>query len=182
MNEASTLYGYLARHNLQCDDGYGLNSFQLVLNDDKSEFMYKYKCCALNIPCTNTEKYSTYQAFGDGYPVYLDRHSIDCNSKFMTGFQLMKADGDLFIGDLIDGHLIDGDYRYRYNCCEGKYGTSCIDIRNDFTSGNADTKELSLQNVSCPERYVISWFHLMRDSIGTKWTYKYRCCIVHNSW
>mgnify|MGYP000023396367 FL=1 len=95
---------YLDRHDINCDKN-PLSQFALVVNDNRNQIKYDYKCM---VP-TNTRPLTCRDegsAPGPGdYLDYLDRHELKCNK-------------DEVISSIKLERMSQAESRYRWKCCK----------------------------------------------------------------
>ena len=100
---------YLDRHSVNCGDYGYINHFQLKRGGRNVQ--YYYTCCHLYSSYRSTWCYNRYTRFTDtgrGKNYYLDRQTVQCNSRyFLTRFEMQTS----------------GPYRWRYfyRCCRQAY-------------------------------------------------------------
>ena len=97
---------YLDRQSIQCSNK-GISYLKLDRSGDK--WNYKYDCCSVSYSRSSVSCYYKDTGFnkdGGGDAVYLDRHTIQCNSDrdFITYIKLKRNSGH-------------NKVRYDYKCC-----------------------------------------------------------------
>lgn len=121
-------------------------------------------------PCMQSSscyyKYTPFNTEKKGRAVYLDRHTLHCESgEVINAIRLQRNSGHTQI-------------RYRYRCCKSQL--SCSDSRktNSQTyNGGSEGKSVYLdrQTINC---YDKGMSYLKLDRSGNNWNYKYDCCRV----
>jgi len=111
--------------------------------------------------------------WGNGDPIYLDRHTVDCKNKPIIGFQL-----DTFSASNSDSKFIN----YDYVCSSmGDLGTSFERSTASSSRGkkgeddNGDTNYLDRHNLDCGPAAYISKFKLDHNSSRKEIKYDYTC-------
>jgi len=101
---------YLDRHDVKCDDSYGLVAFGVIRQGDK--IAYKYKCAKVmksTDPMGCSDKTTPRNECGNKANIYLDRHSITSDENtYIQGFKLNS-----FYDNLTPGNQCFIQYTYR---------------------------------------------------------------------
>ena len=97
---------YLDRQSIQCSNK-GIS--YLKLDRSGSYWNYKYECCSVSYTSSSVSCYNKNTGFnkdGGGDAVYIDRHTMVCNSDkhFITYFKMNRNSGH-------------NQIRYDYKCC-----------------------------------------------------------------
>ena len=154
---------FLDRHNLMCNDYEAINSFRLVRGG--STIKYEYKCVKSDTVSKVCTEFNTdpQEALGVNY---LDRHTVNCPSGVLKGFQLLRNGNKMY---------------YKYKCCNFTTGAAnCNKIETAKTSsGDFKTFYLDRQQIDVPANRAISNFKLVSD--GTNFSYSLTVCDVSSS-
>lgn len=150
---------FLNRHNVVCNDGYGLQKVKLQRENNK--LGYVYTCCSGALECSNSE--TTTEDQGSGETFFLDRLFVKAGfNKVLSGFKLDT--------------LKDNKWRYKLKSCkiQGNLKQTFDTVCQDASGG--DIFFLDRQHVKCGFNSAISRFKLERPTeSGDKIKYDYTC-------
>ena len=149
---------YLDRHNLDCGDD-GLSRFKLE-RPSGNRIRYAYTCKE-GINSAGTNKNSGSNDWGGGNTVYLDRHNVDCGTKPIAQFKLVRPAGNKI--------------RYDYRCSNRPSTGPCRGANTGWNQESSQNIYLDRHNVQCNSDEVITQFKLNRNGQG-KFRYDYKCC------
>jgi hypothetical protein len=149
---------YLDRHNVDCGDD-GLVQFRLG-RPASDKIQYSYKCLE-GINSAGTNKNTGDNDWGEGHTVYLDRHNVDCDSKPIAQFRLVRP--------------ADDKIRYDYRCSNKPSTGPCRDANTGWNEESDQNTYLDRHDVKCNDDEVITQFKLNRDGQGN-FRYDYKCC------
>jgi len=153
---------YLDRHNVQCNLGLALTSWQYK-KVSSDQFQISYTCCGPPPFYAKTALRTPSQYDGHGHVVYLDRHNVQCpTDTAMTQFWLRRS-----------GHTTDF---FAFEC---GLIPSCSSSRGLTTPGNDDGRGnmiyLDRHNVECNYNEVMTQWRLYRPT-HTTMSFAYTCC------
>ena len=149
---------YLDRHNLDCGND-GLSRFKLE-RPSGNRIRYAYTCKE-GINSAGTNKNSGSNDWGGGNTVYLDRHNVDCGTKPIAQFKLVRPAGNKI--------------RYDYRCSNRPSTGPCRGANTGWNQESSQNIYLDRHNVQCNSDEVITQFKLNRNGQG-KFRYDYTCC------
>lgn len=149
---------YLDRHNLDCGDD-GLSRFKLE-RPSGNRIRYAYTCKE-GINSAGTNKNTGTNDWGGGNTVYLDRHNVDCGTKPIAQFKLVRPAGNKI--------------RYDYRCSNRPSTGPCRGANTGWNQESSQNIYLDRHNVQCNSDEVITQFKLNRNGQG-KFRYDYKCC------
>ena len=149
---------YLDRHNLDCGDD-GLSQFKLE-RPSGNRIRYTYTCKE-GINSAGTNKNTGSNDWGGGNTVYLDRHNVDCGTKPIAQFKLVRPAGNKI--------------RYDYRCSNRPSTGPCRGANTGWNQESNKNIYLDRHNVRCNSDEVITQFKLNRNGRG-KFRYDYKCC------
>ena len=157
----------LSNHNISCPDFSSVNSFQTV-TDPEWKLHYNYNCIDNFKPTTIDYKTTEPQADGNGNPLFLDRHDIDCGSGSVLGqFKLVQ-------------NPTDATQYYSYTC-HNTENPECRQVTTPFNDdGGGHIHYLNRHNVKCEPNEALQQFKLVRnpDNLG-QYQYQYTCKYQH---
>ena len=149
---------YLDRHNLDCGND-GLSQFKLE-RPSGNTIRYAYTCKE-GINSAGTNKNTGSNDWGGGNTVYLDRHNVDCGTKPIAQFKLVRPAGNKI--------------RYNYRCSNRPSTGPCRGANTGWNQESNQNIYLDRHNVRCNSDEVITQFKLNRNGQG-KFRYDYKCC------
>ena len=133
---------------------------------DKEKDVTKQIEAALEVEVfkTGTQKTTGYNDDGGGNAIYLDRHSLDCESNGISHFKLYRNPNNL------------SQYQYGYTCSTGgpKLGPSMAKNTGFNDDGGGNVVYLDRHNVDCGSDGVLSQFKLARN-LPSQYRYDYKC-------
>lgn len=163
---------YLDRHDVTCGQNSVLNTFHLRRaqsgnappgTDAHDQIYYDYTCLDGFRNTTSNQKETGANDWGGGNTIYLDRHEVNCDKKFLNRFKL-KRPSENTIG-----------YDYTCNSAEVDEST-CRNVKIDpQEDGGGNSIYLDRQNVACGAGEAMTRFRLTRPS-GNTIAYDYTCC------
>jgi hypothetical protein len=153
-------------HSVDCGENSILNQFHMNREYDANRvpnhLQYNYTCHTGH-KGNLTDKKTADNDSGGGNLIFLDRHTVDCEDKFINQFKLLTQSA--------------GTMRYDYKCSDTPVDTETC--RSDKISpqedGGGNVIYLDRQNVSCNEGEALTKFRLSRPS-GNTVAYEYTCC------
>ena len=166
-SSCATRFDYLDRFNVECPDGYALNSWKYTTTNCGACYgKIQYQCVFIGIATKYTEQLACQEA--NHRPMeYLDRHNIKCSAS-ATGAVLNSF-------RLIHGSCASPDMAFQVTC----YDLSEIDQGNCFNRVTSDGEDLWEQPVGILEQYPIS---CNTNEVLTSWRHSrtqlgYTCCL-----
>lgn len=157
---------YLDRHDITCGNN-AINNLKYGRNSDGS-MNYTYQCTKDgDLGTAIIDKETALNDNGGGNAVYLDRHKIECDNKYLlSGLKLNRKD---------DTNQI----QYKYKCVPSNKELTCTDKTTYWQEeGNGDTAYLDRHFVDCGAHGALSKLHLVRNSDLTRYKYNYTCCNI----
>jgi hypothetical protein len=151
---------YLDRHSVDCGND-GLNQFKLE-RPSGNRIRYRYLCKEA-INSSGKNKNTGSNDWGGGNTIYLDRHNVDCGTKPIARFRLVRPAGNKI--------------RYDYRCSNKSSTGVCRNANTGWNQESSRNIYLDRHNVRCNSDEVITQFKLNRNGKG-KFRYDYKCCKI----
>jgi hypothetical protein len=166
---------WLDRHNLNCENGKVMNSFEVAR--DANKIFFKYTCCKANVQSVQT--FETQYKQSEGQTYYLDRHDVDAKGwNVISGF-VLKVD--------------NGNWRYKLNSAQLRSAAKICPVNNRDTGfndeGDGNVWFIDRHNIECDDNQFINYFKFVRSG-QNKFRYEYSCisysthspqCYEHNT-
>ena len=157
---------YLDRHSLDCGQKSIMNQFHM--NREKGntgqydQVQYNYTCIT-GREGNMTTKNTGANEDGGGNNIYLDRHTVNCEDKFVNQFKLTRPS--------------DNTIQYDYKCIDTPVDmdTCRTDRISPQEDGGGNIIYLDRQNVKCNDDEGLTKFRLTRPTNNTI-AYEYTCC------
>lgn len=157
---------YLDRHSVDCGPNSIMSQFHMNRAKDSNghwnNVQYNYTC-ETGRYADLSQRSTGANDDGGGNTIFLDRHTVNCDDKFINQFKLARPSGNKI--------------RYDYRCSDNpiKAGT-CKNYRiSPQEDGGGNLIYLDRQSVNCGQGEALTKFRLSRPS-GNTIAYEYTCC------
>lgn len=163
---------FLAKHNVDCGDGYTILSFRLNPDTDHKNYQYTYECCSIPPTCSTKSIENDHSDVYKSDAISVDRQYVDCGHSYLSSFQLTSANSNPF-------GSFDSKIKYEYTCCSKENASlKCYEKTTNFDDDGSDNAIfLDRQDFECQPDYGLTSFHLEINNNHDQWRYNFKRCM-----